>query len=735
MKKIISLLLLTLLVLSLSGCSMLNDLLNGLVADNSESTTIEQNTTKETKTITQTKEEPTTVKKLLELDTPVVSIDDEGLISVSTVPNATSYLIVVTKSNNETEEHYLDETMKYKLNENEAAIVKACGDKIDYDDSPFSEKLTYVISTLEAPTITEDYGNFTWNNVAGAISYTVDIDGVTTTYDDVAVIRLNVGSKIKVKANASKEIYNSSYSQTKELKISKITVTVTIDNKGNATFTENGYATHYQYVIDGDEANAKIIDTNSLRVENGRTIKVRALYHFKESQYTIISDWSSTVTSEWENVDPSKLLSPDVTISEGLISWKSVDNAQYYEYKYTNDNIVRSTYSTSIEAFEYQAPLYIRAHGFLGFYEDSDWVGPIYYQYLHSPQVNVIDGIASWEVIPNAEYYEYLIDDLNIYTTTSTTVNLDNLGTTIKVKACSKYYLDSKYSSVDQDYNFDNVLTKSEVDSLSSTAFRNILSKGINGTKLTQLYDELDNLVYAFYSGSDPVPSDLSIAKINYTQESLTDDEAISIFKAYINDHPFYYFISSRFSYGSFLTIYVDEDYKMLNVRRNNEKIILNQLNTYKELTHSITDTFEAATAVHDLICQDMYYAYDNNGTPETGNDFHNILGLFVHGRGVCESYAESFNLIMNMLGFETLEVTGTGNGGPHAWNMIKINNKYYLIDVTWDDEDTFGFEVMKDFFIKTENEPLSNGNTFGSMHIKDTDFNYPVVSTTPYQE
>ena len=29
--------------------------------------------------------------------------------------------------------------------------------------------------------------------------------------------------------------------------------------------------------------------------------------------------------------------------------------------------------------------------------------------------------------------------------------------------------------------------------------------------------------------------------------------------------------------------------------------------------------------------------------------------------------------------------VTGFGNGGAHAWNIVKLNGKYYDLDATWD--------------------------------------------------
>ena len=63
--------------------------------------------------------------------------------------------------------------------------------------------------------------------------------------------------------------------------------------------------------------------------------------------------------------------------------------------------------------------------------------------------------------------------------------------------------------------------------------------------------------------------------------------------------------------------------------------------------------------------------------------------------RAVCEGYAETFKQACDMLNIECVVVSGFTRGveseigklpleGNHAWNAIKINNKWKLIDTTW---------------------------------------------------
>ncbi|MBL4935412.1 hypothetical protein JK636_06530 [Clostridium sp. YIM B02515] len=94
--------------------------------------------------------------------------------------------------------------------------------------------------------------------------------------------------------------------------------------------------------------------------------------------------------------------------------------------------------------------------------------------------------------------------------------------------------------------------------------------------------------------------------------------------------------------------------------------------------------------AIHDYIVSHTSYDYNDyiNGTlPGT---VFNDYGVFINGSAVCEGYSKAMLKLMRMAGLEAKSVTGYGiDGGnkiPHAWNMVKINGVYTLVDATWDD-------------------------------------------------
>ena len=99
---------------------------------------------------------------------------------------------------------------------------------------------------------------------------------------------------------------------------------------------------------------------------------------------------------------------------------------------------------------------------------------------------------------------------------------------------------------------------------------------------------------------------------------------------------------------------------------------------------------YQKVKAIHDYICDNTDYDYEN-----LENDAHKIkftaYGALCTGKAVCQGYAVAFYRMCKEAGLPVRIITGIGNGGPHAWNIVKIGNnartsgKYYNIDCTWD--------------------------------------------------
>jgi len=90
----------------------------------------------------------------------------------------------------------------------------------------------------------------------------------------------------------------------------------------------------------------------------------------------------------------------------------------------------------------------------------------------------------------------------------------------------------------------------------------------------------------------------------------------------------------------------------------------------------------DKAAAIHDAIIAGCSYDWDSYLTGDYAANTGNAYGCLVEGSCVCAGYAEAFQLIALRAGLKSVRV-GSGN---HAWNLVRIDGKWYHIDSCWDD-------------------------------------------------
>ncbi len=125
------------------------------------------------------------------------------------------------------------------------------------------------------------------------------------------------------------------------------------------------------------------------------------------------------------------------------------------------------------------------------------------------------------------------------------------------------------------------------------------------------------------------------------------------------------------------------------------------------EISKYITD-FEKEIAVHDYIVKNCVYGY-----PQNEADAYTSYGVLVSHTGVCDGYAEAFFMFMSCLGIECDIVVGDTSEGLHAWNMIKLDNEWYHIDLTWDDSLPDMGAYAKHTYVNVDDDTMSGSHTW----------------------
>ena len=142
---------------------------------------------------------------------------------------------------------------------------------------------------------------------------------------------------------------------------------------------------------------------------------------------------------------------------------------------------------------------------------------------------------------------------------------------------------------------------------------------------------------------------------------------------------------------------------------------------------------YQKVKAIHDYICDNTDYDYDNLNDNEQKIKF-TAYGALCTGKAVCQGYAVAFYRMCKEAGLPVRIITGTGNGGPHAWNIVKIGSNaraagsYYNIDCTWDGQDaetryTYFLLNEKDFVDHTREEEYNTSEFHTQYPMSETSY------------
>ena len=99
------------------------------------------------------------------------------------------------------------------------------------------------------------------------------------------------------------------------------------------------------------------------------------------------------------------------------------------------------------------------------------------------------------------------------------------------------------------------------------------------------------------------------------------------------------------------------------------------------------SDLLGAEKWIHDYLCDRITYTVD----PYSEED-DCAVGALLSGRANCDGYADAFYLMGSLVGMEIRCQSGdalrTDGDEGHMWNLIRLNDQWYMVDVTWNDTD-----------------------------------------------
>ena len=114
---------------------------------------------------------------------------------------------------------------------------------------------------------------------------------------------------------------------------------------------------------------------------------------------------------------------------------------------------------------------------------------------------------------------------------------------------------------------------------------------------------------------------------------------------------------------------------------------------------------------------------YDYTYGKATGS--YNAYGALVKGCSVCEGYAKAYKYLLNSVDIECEIIVSA----THAWNAVKLEDKWYYVDCTWDD--LGGSKISYEYFLRGEDLESVRAHTLEKLGK----LVYPNMSKTAYRK
>lgn len=141
------------------------------------------------------------------------------------------------------------------------------------------------------------------------------------------------------------------------------------------------------------------------------------------------------------------------------------------------------------------------------------------------------------------------------------------------------------------------------------------------------------------------------------------------------------------------------------------EKLLDSELQTaMTSLNIMNVSEYDKVKAIHDYIIGMV--SYDQSLTRYTA------YSAFTDKSTVCLGYAAAAYRMFADAGIESRIISGIAGTEEHVWNIVKIDDKWYNIDLTWDDPilDNGEAAISYDFFLKSAKD--------FSCHIRASEYN-----------
>lgn len=217
---------------------------------------------------------------------------------------------------------------------------------------------------------------------------------------------------------------------------------------------------------------------------------------------------------------------------------------------------------------------------------------------------------------------------------------------------------------------------------------------------------------------------------------------------AYYLDHPEVFYINfdclalsfavqsgkyiANIDAGRYANYYIENGFQNKADVLNAKTQYNSALTAFNNQISNLESSAEKVKRANELLSEAITYSFCADNASEA-SAIRTAYGAVVNGKAVCEGYARAFKAVMDKQNIECVIVVGyfyddDGQLEPHAWNNVRLDGKWYLVDCTMNDSAS---DVNK--YTLIGNDSAVEYKADGVISSSNFEFEYPVLATYDY--
>jgi len=156
------------------------------------------------------------------------------------------------------------------------------------------------------------------------------------------------------------------------------------------------------------------------------------------------------------------------------------------------------------------------------------------------------------------------------------------------------------------------------------------------------------------------------------------DQTTLSHINNFVHPYNGFQHIETEYDSVGKITIHVNKTYRKKEIEEINQEVA----KIKKTLENKALSPIDQIKVYHDYIIN--HSKYDSTRSDENIVKYKSNIayGPLLEGRGLCGGYTDAMALFLEDMGLLNFKVASEN----HVWNAVMLDNKWYHLDLTWDD-------------------------------------------------